>query len=184
MFRISQYMQEIANPTPLGAKRNPPGPVGIFVRPSTRVVVRSEEQERRSVRTEGAQDVDERRGVGIMCGDVREGVLRHARTMLLQPPREELPTSGMPAGRVGPRSEPAELDEVLPGTLTIEGPVVRLGGPRGRGRRRVRGRCRRGSSRSTGASHCQPRPEDHARRPEPPWPHFRTSWSRWAPAHR
>lgn len=30
MFRISQYMQEIANPTPLGAKRNPPGPVVIW----------------------------------------------------------------------------------------------------------------------------------------------------------
>jgi len=30
MFRISQYMQEIANPTPLGHKRNPPGPVVIW----------------------------------------------------------------------------------------------------------------------------------------------------------
>ena len=30
MFRISQYMQEIANPTPLGPKRNPPGPVVIW----------------------------------------------------------------------------------------------------------------------------------------------------------
>jgi len=30
MFRISQYMQEIANPTPLGIKRNPPGPVVIW----------------------------------------------------------------------------------------------------------------------------------------------------------
>ena len=30
MFRISQYMQEIAAPTPLGAKRNPPGPVVIW----------------------------------------------------------------------------------------------------------------------------------------------------------
>ena len=30
MFRISQYMQEIAHPTPLGAKRNPPGPVVIW----------------------------------------------------------------------------------------------------------------------------------------------------------
>ena len=29
MFRISQYMQEIADPTPLGPKRNPPGPVVI-----------------------------------------------------------------------------------------------------------------------------------------------------------
>ncbi len=30
MFRISQYMQEIAAPTPLGPKRNPPGPVVIW----------------------------------------------------------------------------------------------------------------------------------------------------------
>ena len=30
MFRISQYMQEIANPTALGPKRNPPGPVVIW----------------------------------------------------------------------------------------------------------------------------------------------------------
>ncbi len=30
MFRISQYMQEIRNPTPLGPKRNPPGPVVIW----------------------------------------------------------------------------------------------------------------------------------------------------------
>lgn len=30
MFRISQYMQEIAEPTPLGPKRNPPGPVVIW----------------------------------------------------------------------------------------------------------------------------------------------------------
>jgi heme d1 biosynthesis radical SAM protein NirJ len=30
MFRISQYMQEIANPAPPGAKRNPPGPVVIW----------------------------------------------------------------------------------------------------------------------------------------------------------
>lgn len=30
MFRITQYMQEIANPTPLGPKRNPPGPVVIW----------------------------------------------------------------------------------------------------------------------------------------------------------
>jgi len=30
MFRISQYMQEIASPTPLGPKRNPPGPVVIW----------------------------------------------------------------------------------------------------------------------------------------------------------
>ncbi len=30
MFRISQYMEEIARPTPLGPKRNPPGPVVIW----------------------------------------------------------------------------------------------------------------------------------------------------------
>ena len=30
MFRISQLMQEIAQPTPLGPKRNPPGPVVIW----------------------------------------------------------------------------------------------------------------------------------------------------------
>jgi heme d1 biosynthesis radical SAM protein NirJ len=30
MFRISQYMQEVASPTPLGPKRNPPGPVVIW----------------------------------------------------------------------------------------------------------------------------------------------------------
>ncbi|MCX7220592.1 MAG: heme d1 biosynthesis radical SAM protein NirJ [Burkholderiales bacterium] len=30
MFRISQYMREIAAPTPLGPKRNPPGPVVIW----------------------------------------------------------------------------------------------------------------------------------------------------------
>ncbi|MGE5241498.1 MAG: heme d1 biosynthesis radical SAM protein NirJ, partial [Bacteroidota bacterium] len=30
MFRISQYMQEIKSPTPLGPKRNPPGPVVIW----------------------------------------------------------------------------------------------------------------------------------------------------------
>ncbi len=30
MFRISQYMQELKNPTPLGPKRNPPGPVVIW----------------------------------------------------------------------------------------------------------------------------------------------------------
>jgi heme d1 biosynthesis radical SAM protein NirJ len=30
MFRISQFMQEIINPTPLGAKRSPPGPVVIW----------------------------------------------------------------------------------------------------------------------------------------------------------
>jgi len=30
MFRISQYMQELLNPTPLGPKRNPPGPVVIW----------------------------------------------------------------------------------------------------------------------------------------------------------
>lgn len=30
MFRISQYMHEIAHPTPIGPKRNPPGPVVIW----------------------------------------------------------------------------------------------------------------------------------------------------------
>lgn len=30
MFRISQYMQELKNPTPLGPKRHPPGPVVIW----------------------------------------------------------------------------------------------------------------------------------------------------------
>jgi len=30
VFRISQYMQELAQPTPLGPKRNPPGPVVIW----------------------------------------------------------------------------------------------------------------------------------------------------------
>ena len=30
MFRLSQFMQEIAAPTPLGPKRNPPGPVVIW----------------------------------------------------------------------------------------------------------------------------------------------------------
>lgn len=30
MFRISQFMQEIARPTPIGPKRNPPGPVVIW----------------------------------------------------------------------------------------------------------------------------------------------------------
>ncbi|BCB27663.1 heme d1 biosynthesis radical SAM protein NirJ [Sulfurimicrobium lacus] len=30
MFRISQFMQEIAQPTPIGTKRNPPGPVVIW----------------------------------------------------------------------------------------------------------------------------------------------------------
>lgn len=30
MFRITQYMREIAEPTPLGPKRNPPGPVVIW----------------------------------------------------------------------------------------------------------------------------------------------------------
>ena len=30
MFRISQYMQELANPTPLGPRRSPPGPVVIW----------------------------------------------------------------------------------------------------------------------------------------------------------
>ena len=30
MFRVTQFMQEVAQPTPLGAKRNPPGPVVIW----------------------------------------------------------------------------------------------------------------------------------------------------------
>ncbi len=30
MFRISQYMHELAHPTPVGPKRNPPGPVVIW----------------------------------------------------------------------------------------------------------------------------------------------------------
>ncbi|MFC1664197.1 heme d1 biosynthesis radical SAM protein NirJ [Pseudomonadota bacterium] len=30
MFRISQYMRELVSPTPLGIKRNPPGPVVIW----------------------------------------------------------------------------------------------------------------------------------------------------------
>jgi len=30
MFRISQYLREIANPTPLGPARKPPGPVVIW----------------------------------------------------------------------------------------------------------------------------------------------------------
>ncbi len=30
MFRISQYMQELANPQPIGPRRNPPGPVVIW----------------------------------------------------------------------------------------------------------------------------------------------------------
>jgi len=30
MFRISQYMQELVNPQPIGPKRNPPGPVVIW----------------------------------------------------------------------------------------------------------------------------------------------------------
>jgi heme d1 biosynthesis radical SAM protein NirJ len=30
MFRISQYMQELKKPTPIGPKRNPPGPVVIW----------------------------------------------------------------------------------------------------------------------------------------------------------
>jgi len=30
MFRLSQFMQEIRNPTPVGPKRNPPGPVVIW----------------------------------------------------------------------------------------------------------------------------------------------------------
>jgi MoaA/NifB/PqqE/SkfB family radical SAM enzyme len=30
MFRISQYLQEIVTPTPVGPKRNPPGPVVIW----------------------------------------------------------------------------------------------------------------------------------------------------------
>src|SRR4249920_2273453 len=30
MFRVSQFMQEIVDPTPIGPKRNPPGPVVIW----------------------------------------------------------------------------------------------------------------------------------------------------------
>ena len=30
MFRLSHFMNELVNPTPLGAKRNPPGPVVIW----------------------------------------------------------------------------------------------------------------------------------------------------------
>lgn len=30
MFRVTQYLQEVAQPTPLGPKRNPPGPVVIW----------------------------------------------------------------------------------------------------------------------------------------------------------
>ena len=30
MFRLTQFLQEVRNPTPLGAKRNPPGPVVIW----------------------------------------------------------------------------------------------------------------------------------------------------------
>jgi heme d1 biosynthesis radical SAM protein NirJ len=30
MFRVTQFMQEVAQPTPLGPKRNPPGPVVIW----------------------------------------------------------------------------------------------------------------------------------------------------------
>ena len=30
MFRITQYLQELLNPTPMGPKRNPPGPVVIW----------------------------------------------------------------------------------------------------------------------------------------------------------
>src|SRR6266496_3357699 len=30
MFRVSQYLQEVKSPTPLGPKRNPPGPVVIW----------------------------------------------------------------------------------------------------------------------------------------------------------
>ena len=30
MFRVTQFMQEIASPTPIGPKRNPPGPVVIW----------------------------------------------------------------------------------------------------------------------------------------------------------
>ena len=30
MFRVTQFMQELRNPTPLGPKRNPPGPVVIW----------------------------------------------------------------------------------------------------------------------------------------------------------
>jgi hypothetical protein len=30
MFRVTQYLQQVANPAPLGPKRNPPGPVVIW----------------------------------------------------------------------------------------------------------------------------------------------------------
>jgi len=30
MFRVTQYLQEVKHPTPLGPKRNPPGPVVIW----------------------------------------------------------------------------------------------------------------------------------------------------------
>ena len=30
MFRMSQYMKELVNPTPVGPKRHPPGPVVIW----------------------------------------------------------------------------------------------------------------------------------------------------------
>jgi MoaA/NifB/PqqE/SkfB family radical SAM enzyme len=30
MFRVTQFMQELVHPTPLGPKRNPPGPVVIW----------------------------------------------------------------------------------------------------------------------------------------------------------
>ena len=30
MFRLTQFMNELVNPTPLGTKRNPPGPVVIW----------------------------------------------------------------------------------------------------------------------------------------------------------
>lgn len=30
MFRVTQFMQELVNPTPVGARRNPPGPVVIW----------------------------------------------------------------------------------------------------------------------------------------------------------
>ena len=30
MFRVTQFMQELVNPTPVGPRRNPPGPVVIW----------------------------------------------------------------------------------------------------------------------------------------------------------
>ncbi|HQU48234.1 MAG TPA: heme d1 biosynthesis radical SAM protein NirJ, partial [Casimicrobiaceae bacterium] len=30
MFRVTQYLDEVRRPTPLGPKRNPPGPVVIW----------------------------------------------------------------------------------------------------------------------------------------------------------